>query len=117
MSEHIRVIRLVDQFLEHGRVFVFYNDGAEDMYLGSADWMTRNLSHRIEVVFPLLEPDLKGQVMEILHMQLRDTAKATRLNSNLENEPIPTPPGEKAVRMQTDYYEKIRQQALGIEKH
>jgi polyphosphate kinase len=104
LSENIRVIRLVDQFLEHARVFVFHHNGADEMFLGSADWMTRNLRRRIEVVFPLQEPELKSQVMEILHMQLRDNVKAVRLNENLENVRLAPQAGEKRVRMQTDFY-------------
>ena len=64
LSEHIRVRSIVGRFLEHSRVFCFHNDGADDLYLASADWMNRNLFRRIEVAFPVLEKGLKKRVMQ-----------------------------------------------------
>ena len=63
MSENIRVRSVLGRFLEHSRVFYFYNDGAEDVYLSSADWMDRNFFRRIEVCFPVLDPRLKKRVI------------------------------------------------------
>ena len=64
LSEHIRVRSIVGRFLEHSRVFCFHNDGADDLYLASADWMNRNLFRRIEVAFPILDKGLKKRVMQ-----------------------------------------------------
>jgi polyphosphate kinase len=64
LSEHIRVRSIVGRFLEHSRVFCFHNDGADDLYLASADWMNRNLFRRIEVAFPVLDKGLKKRVMQ-----------------------------------------------------
>ncbi|MEM8565025.1 MAG: polyphosphate kinase 1 [Bacteroidota bacterium] len=102
MSENISVHRIVDRFLEHSRVFYFYNNGAESMYLGSADWMRRNLYHRIEVVFPLHDPTLKGEMKHLLKIQLEDNVKGTLLDKDLAN--IPNEPGIKKVRAQHDFY-------------
>ena len=60
LSENITVRRIVDQFLEHSRIFIFHNAGNETYYLGSADWMRRNLNRRIEVAFPIVEPNLQA---------------------------------------------------------
>ena len=76
VSENIRVRSIVGTFLEHARIFYFYNDGNEELYMGSADWMPRNLDRRVEIVFPVEAPDLKEKAKHILDVQLRDTLKA-----------------------------------------
>jgi len=85
MSENIRVISIVDRYLEHARVFVFHNGGEELYYLASADWMRRNLSRRIEVGFPIYEERIRGQVRAILDLQLQDTVKARIINKSQNN--------------------------------
>jgi polyphosphate kinase len=75
-SENIRVHRIVDRYLEHARVFVFHNDGEKEYYMGSSDWMNRNLHSRIEVCFPVTNKELSSQVGQILQMQLNDNSKA-----------------------------------------
>jgi polyphosphate kinase len=64
VSDNIRVRSVVGRFLEHSRIWLFDNDGAEDVYLASADWMGRNLFRRIEVAFPVLDPELKARVID-----------------------------------------------------
>jgi polyphosphate kinase len=76
VSENITVRSIVGNFLEHSRIFYFYNEGFEEVYMGSADWMPRNLDKRVEITFPVEDPDLKEQVKEILRIQLADTLKA-----------------------------------------
>lgn len=76
LSENITVRSIVGNFLEHARIFYFYNDGFEDVYMGSADWMPRNLDKRVEITFPVEDEDLKKRVIEILEIQLSDTLKA-----------------------------------------
>ena len=76
VSENIRVRSIVGTFLEHARIVYFYNDGNEEVYMGSADWMPRNLDRRVEIVFPVEAPDLKEKAKHILDVQLRDTLKA-----------------------------------------
>ena len=79
VSENIRVRSIVGTFLEHARIFYFYNDGHEEIYMGSADWMPRNLDRRVEIVFPVEEEELKEKAIHILDVQLSDTLKAHRL--------------------------------------
>lgn len=76
LSENITVRSIVGNFLEHARIFYFYNGGFEDVYMGSADWMPRNLDKRVEITFPVEDEDLKQRVIEILEIQLSDTLKA-----------------------------------------
>ncbi|MBZ4189248.1 polyphosphate kinase 1 [Niabella beijingensis] len=88
-SERIKVKRIVDRYLEHGRIFFFENNGAPLVYLGSADWMDRNLYRRIEVCFPVLDPRLKKELTDILEMQWNDTAAAVWIGADGENHPLP----------------------------
>ena len=76
VSENIHVSSIVGKFLEHNRTFYFYNDGAEDIYMGSADWMPRNLDRRVEIIFPVEEPAIKARIKHILSVQLSDNLKA-----------------------------------------
>lgn len=76
LSENISVRSIVGTFLEHSRIFYFYNDGMEEVYMGSADWMPRNLDRRVEIVFPVEQEEIKQRVIQILNVQLRDTMKA-----------------------------------------
>jgi polyphosphate kinase len=90
MSENITVRRIVDRYLEHGRVFVFENAGEEEIYLGSADWMNRNIYRRIEVCFPVFDGDIKAEIKAILKHQLADNVKAVTINDKMINIPIVT---------------------------
>ena len=72
-------------FLEHSRTWFFYNDGAEDLYMTSADWMQRNLNRRIETAFPILDPIHKEEIIDILRIQLKDNVKACRIDQHLNN--------------------------------
>ncbi len=76
LSENITVRSIVGNFLEHARIFYFYNDGWEDVYMGSADWMPRNLDKRVEITFPVEDELLKREVIDILNLQLADNVKA-----------------------------------------
>lgn len=84
-SENICVTRIVDKYLEHGRVFLFHNNGEDELIMGSSDWMNRNIYGRIEVCFPIYDPLLKAKLIEMLNLQLSDTVKAVTLNTELQN--------------------------------
>jgi len=81
-SENIQVRSIVGRFLEHSRIYYFYNDGDEMIYLSSADWMTRNLDRRVEVMFPVEEKSLRARIMNIFQAYLKDTVKARILLSD-----------------------------------
>ncbi len=87
-SENITIRRIIDRYLEHARVFVFHNNGKPEYYMGSADWMSRNLFSRIEVVFPLYNEKLKEEIKDIIRLQLSDTKKAVLFRNDLSNEKI-----------------------------
>jgi polyphosphate kinase len=105
-SKNIRVIRIVDRYLEHARVFVFLNDGDHRIYLGSADWMKRNLRSRVECIFPVYDPDLKKELLNILHIQLSDNVKACEIDKNLKNKRIITKGPD--IRAQMTIYEYFK---------
>lgn len=100
MSENIYITGILDQFLEHGRIYVFENGGDQRIFFGSADWMTRNLDSRIEVIAPIYDKDIAAEFKDILELQLNDTVKARILDEAESNEYVKTGPNEKAIRSQ-----------------
>jgi polyphosphate kinase len=89
-SENITVTSIVDRFLEHSRVYLFANGGKEKLYMGSADWMTRNLDHRIEVITPILDPNVFQKLKTTLQIQLGDDVKARKIGKSQKNSYINT---------------------------
>jgi polyphosphate kinase len=112
VSENLRVISIVDRFLEHSRIFYFGNGGEPQVYIGSADWMDRNLSRRVEVVFPIEPPELKQRLIrEILAISLADNVKARELLSDGSYRPVKPAPGQQPVRSQERFLELAAQSA------
>lgn len=112
VSENIRVISIVDRFLEHSRIFYFGCGGDPQVYIGSADWMDRNLSRRVEVVFPIEQPQLKNRLInEILAITLADNVKARELLSDGSYRRLTPPSPEQAVRSQAKFLELALQRA------
>jgi polyphosphate kinase len=104
ISDNIRVTRIVDRYLEHARVFWFYNNGKDEIYLSSADWMKRNLYKRIEVAFPLYNESIKAELRQMLALQLEDSVKGRRLDGEQNNLPIEISKKSKPVQSQIDTY-------------
>jgi polyphosphate kinase len=100
MSENIFAKRIVDRYLEHGRIFIFNNNNNPEIFLGSADWMNRNIYRRIEVCFPLYESELKSQILKIINPQIEDNAQAVVLDQHCENVEIKTDRQSGLVRSQ-----------------
>lgn len=88
MSENITIIRIVDRYLEHGRVFIFNNLGKQDMFLGSADWMNRNIYRRIEVCFPIYDEASKSEILQIINIQKQDNLQAVLIDEEMNNIPV-----------------------------
>lgn len=99
----VQAISIVDEYLEHARVMVFYNGGKEKVYISSADWMIRNIDHRIEAACPIMEKDIQQELKDILKIQLSDNIKARRLDNELCNTYI-NPRNTKKVRSQVEVY-------------
>jgi polyphosphate kinase len=104
LSETINIRSIVGQFLEHSRIFYFANGGDEDVYIGSADWMTRNLDRRVEVVTPVLDTNLKQYLKNVvLDTYLKDNVKARILNADGVYEPVPMAAEEEAFNSQLHF--------------
>jgi len=99
-SENIRVISVVGRFLEHSRILVFGNGGKPLYYISSADWMVRNIDHRIEVSTPINDPELKKELQNILDIQLSPDAKARIVDQSLKNTYLKPGKGKKAIDTQ-----------------
>ena len=114
-SRNIRVTRIVDTFLEHARVWYFGNGGKPKLFLGSPDWMRRNLYRRIEAVTPILDPDLKRELSDMLSIQLSDKRKACFVDDHLRNRWKSARPQKEKVRAQYTFYEYLKSGELRVE--
>jgi polyphosphate kinase len=88
-NHKLNAISIVDQYLEHARVMIFHNKGNEKVYISSADWMVRNLDHRIEVATPIFDLAIKKELIDIINIQLKDNQKARILDAELLNKYVP----------------------------
>lgn len=116
-SENMEIISIVDRFLEHSRIYRFHHGGADLMYLSSADWMTRNLQHRIECAFPVYDEALRQQLRDFMDMLWSDTVKARIMNAEQDNTYRRAAEG-KAFRAQIEtyfYYKRKTEQAPPVE--
>jgi polyphosphate kinase len=105
LSDNIRVLSIIDRFLEHARVYHFANDGAPETLLSSGDLMQRNLDHRVEVTFPLVDPIVAAQVVELLELQLGDNVKGRVLGPDGRGIRRGLEPGQPLLRSQVRTYE------------
>jgi polyphosphate kinase len=101
----VKAISIVDEYLEHARVWVFHNNGKEKVYISSADWMVRNLDHRVEASCLITNDKIKQELKDILEIQLSDNVKARRLNNELSNEYISG--GKRKIRSQVETYKYL----------
>lgn len=109
-------ISIVDEYLEHNRVLVFHNNGQQDMFISSADWMVRNLDHRIEVACPVMDKKIKEEIMAILQIQLADNVKARLLAGSLLNE-YANARSKKKVKSQVEIYNYLHSLKLASPMH
>ncbi|MCG9701490.1 polyphosphate kinase 1 [Vibrio natriegens] len=107
VSENIRIISIVDRFLEHPRVIIAHNDGDPQVYISSADWMTRNIDHRIEVTTPIRDPRLKQRIIDIINIHFTDTVKARLIDKEMSNSYVPRG-NRKKVRSQVAIYDYLK---------
>ena len=113
ISENIRGISIVDKYLEHARLFIFCNGGKEKVFIGSADWMTRNLNRRVEVITPILDKKIQTILRKVFSIQWHDNVKARDLQDPLANRyrgDQQQTPSDELIRSQTalyDYYASL----------
>ena len=99
----IQAVSIVDEYLEHARIFIFHNGGKEKVFISSADWMVRNLDHRVEVTCPIFDKEIQAELKNILQIQLSDNIKARKLDNALGNQYI-NPRNTKKIRSQVETY-------------
>ena len=107
----IEAISIIDEYLEHARVMIFENNGDPKVYISSADWMVRNIDHRIEIACPVLENDLKQELINIINIQLSDNIKARELDNELSNQYI-NPRNTKKIRSQIEIFNYLNKTAV-----
>ena len=107
----IQAVSIVDQYLEHARVFIFHNNGSEKVFISSADWMVRNIDHRVEATCPILDPGIKKVLKNILSIQLNDNVKARILDNELQNRYV-RDKSKKRIRSQVEIYNYLQQASL-----
>lgn len=111
ISENIRIVSIVDRFLEHPRVMVFHNNGNPKVFISSADWMTRNQDHRVEVGTPIYDERLKQRIMDLLEIQFSDTTKARVIDADQRNNYVPRG-NRRKIRSQISIYEYLQRLEL-----
>jgi polyphosphate kinase len=109
----VKAISIIDEYLEHARVFIFHNNGSEKAYISSADWMVRNLDHRVEATCPVFDENIKKVLKNILEIQLSDNVKARILNNELSNR-YARDRKIKKVRSQVEIYNYLHQKSNAI---
>ncbi|MCF7675393.1 MAG: polyphosphate kinase 1 [Akkermansiaceae bacterium] len=114
-SKNIEVISVIDRFLEHSRIFHFHHGGDSLVYLSSADWMTRNLEKRIELMIPIEESALKRRLVRVLEAYFNDNTQAYRLLPNGASQRLARAKGQKAFRVQDYFYQQARKAAKARE--
>jgi polyphosphate kinase len=102
----IKAVSIIDQYLEHARVWIFHNCGKEKIFISSADWMVRNLDHRVEATCPILDERIKQEIRQIINIQLKDNVKARFLDNNLSNDYVQTD-GDR-IRSQMETYNFLK---------
>lgn len=107
LSENIYITSIVDRFLEHPRVMIFCNNNKEELYISSADWMTRNLDYRIEVGTPILDPALRERIRTIFKIQESDNQKARIIDADQKNEYVPYPADAPKIRSQIEIHKYL----------
>ena len=105
-SENITVKRIVDRYLEHGRIFFFHNNGKDEVYMGSADWMNRNIYRRIEVCFPIYNDVIRKQMINLLTIQWQDNVQAVLIDKDMKNVSLQNKDGDQ-VRSQEAIYKLL----------
>lgn len=114
-KQDIEAISIIDEYLEHARIIYFEDGQKEDIYISSADWMTRNLDHRIEATLPIFDMEIKNELKNILEIQLRENIKARKLDNTQSNEYMPKPPKVKEIRSQVAIYNYLKQKTYSLE--
>ena len=109
--KEVYAISIVDEYLEHARVMIFHHGGKEKVFISSADWMVRNVDHRIEAACPIFERSIQEEIKDMLQIQLNDNIKARILDNELSNQYV-NPRNTKKIRSQLETYNYLHRKSL-----
>jgi polyphosphate kinase len=104
----VKAVSIVDEYLEHSRIFIFHNDGNEKVYISSADWMVRNIDHRVEATCPIKDPGIRKVLIDLFNIQLKDNVKARILDNELSNNYVERTTPQR-IRSQEEIYNYLQQ--------
>ena len=107
----VQAISIVDEYLEHSRIMIFHNGGKERTFISSADWMVRNIDHRVEVACPIFEKSIQQEIKELMQIQLKDNIKARILDNELSNQYV-NPRNTKKIRSQVETYNYLYRKSV-----
>ena len=107
----VQAISIVDEYLEHSRIMIFHNGGKERTFISSADWMVRNIDHRVEVACPIFEKNIQQEIKDIIQIQLKDNIKARILDNDLSNQYV-NPRNTKKIRSQLETYNYLHRKSI-----
>jgi polyphosphate kinase len=113
-KDHMQAISIIDEYLEHARVFIFGNGGEQLTFISSADWMVRNLDHRVEVATPIYNPEIQQELKDIMELQLAENVKGRVLNNAQDNSYVGVEEGAKQVRSQAAIYKYLELKKYSI---
>lgn len=116
LSDTMQLTGIIDRYLEHSRILIFANGGEEKYYIGSADWMPRNLDHRIEVLTPVYDPDIQADLRRVVEYGLKDTSQGRIVDGSGANLPLPIAEGEPLIRSQEALYQAYLNQENNYEQ-
>ena len=109
--KEVYAISIVDEYLEHARVMIFHNRGKEKVFISSADWMVRNIDHRIEAACPIFDKQIQHELKDIMQIQLNDNIKARILDNELSNQYV-NPRNTKKIRSQLETYNYLYRKSI-----
>ncbi len=113
-KEPMKAISIIDEYLEHARVMVFHNGGNPKVFISSADWMVRNLDHRVEVTCPIFDKEIQQELIDILNIQLAENVKGRILDNQQKNEYVKRKEGEPEIRSQIEIHDYLLKKTIAI---
>jgi polyphosphate kinase len=113
-TQPIEAISIIDEYLEHARVFIFHNEGNPKVYISSADWMVRNLDHRVEAACPVLDKEIINELIDIINIQLSENVKGRILDNKQKNEYVKPAEEETEVRSQLEIYDFLLKKTIAV---
>ena len=111
-GDRMNALSIVDEYLEHARVFIFKNDGQRQVFITSADWMVRNLDHRVEAACPIYDKNIQQELLDIMNIQLSENVKGRILDNEQKNGYVPHEIGDRKIRSQLAIYHYLKNKQL-----